>query len=344
MPLVNALRRSLLIIAATIAWLQSYADTPGAYQGWVPDYLGDSTEMRYVRHPDDYSGHVRSTLIRRLVSPAPAGAVLYVHGFNDYFFQKEMADQFNLHGYNFYAVDLRKYGRSLMSGQRAFETRDMAEYFPDLDSALVEIRNAGNHRIVLMGHSTGGLLCAYYLARRANPVKVDALVLNSPFMDWNLGKVEWLVPAISALGYVFPDIKIPQGKSTAYAESLLDSHHGEWNYRTDWKVTGSNPVTAGWVRAIDRAQDYLHSQDHPIRIPILLMYSSRSHQAEAWDPECQSADVVLDVKDIRKYGLLLGTDVTCVKVQNGLHDLFLSRPGVRKPLYAYMFKWLSAHH
>ncbi len=30
---------------------------------------------------------------------------------SDYFFQTEMADQFNQHGYDFYALDLRKYGR-----------------------------------------------------------------------------------------------------------------------------------------------------------------------------------------------------------------------------------------
>ncbi len=36
-------------------------------------------------------------------------AVLYIHGFIDYFFQTEMAEQFNQHGYDFYALDLRKY-------------------------------------------------------------------------------------------------------------------------------------------------------------------------------------------------------------------------------------------
>ena len=32
-------------------------------------------------------------------------------GFNDYFFQAEMGRQFADSGYNFYAVDLRRYGR-----------------------------------------------------------------------------------------------------------------------------------------------------------------------------------------------------------------------------------------
>ena len=37
----------------------------------------------------------------------------------------------------------------------------------------------------------------------------------------------------------------------------------------------------------------------------------------------------------------LGPDVTCVRVFGGLHDLVLSAPGVREPLYKYIFGWLA---
>ncbi|MCM1337488.1 MAG: alpha/beta hydrolase [Candidatus Amulumruptor caecigallinarius] len=328
-----------LLIVALITTLCATAQS--AYRNWVKDPLGEGFQMRYVWLADDYAGHQRCTLVRSVCADSTRRGVLYVHGFNDYFFQAEEAREFNRHGYDFYAVDLRKYGRSWLKGQKRCDARDMKEYFADIDSALMQMYRDGISRIALMGHSTGGLLCAYYMAHRANPVKIDALILNSPFLDWNLGKIEWAVPAVSAIGYLFPDLPVPQGKSTAYGESIHSSHHGEWTFDTRWKSLHSEPVSAGWVRAIDKAQNDLQHADHPIKVPILLMYSSRSHSADAWDPACKDSDVVLDVNDIKRYGVLLGTDVTCVKVVGGVHDLFLSAPAVRKALYAKVFDWLG---
>lgn len=333
----------LTIAAAHILWLQS-AFCQQTYSSWSPDILGDGLEMRYVKHHDDYSGPVQSTIIRKLCeNDSVSRGILYVHGFNDYFFNSEMADEFVDHGYDFYAVDLRKYGRSIIDGQHMFEARNLKEYFPDIDSALVTMKQSGLKEIVMMGHSTGGLIASYYLANKANPVNIDALILNSPFLDWNLGKIEWMVPAVSTVGYVFPDFPVPQSKSTAYGESLLKSHKGEWDYDTRWKLMQSPTVTAGWVRAINGAQDYLHSGGHKINIPILLMYSSKSLTVDYWTPQCQSADIVLDAGDIKKYGLLLGSNVTCVKVPGGLHDLLLSRKTIRQPLYNEIFSWLNKH-
>lgn len=333
---VRLLALTLTLITTLCASAQS------AYRNWVKDPLGDGFQMRYVHQPDDYAGHERSTIIRHLCADSTVTrGVLYVHGFNDYFFQAEEATQFNRHGYDFYAVDLRKYGRSLLPGQKRCDARDLSEYFADIDSALMQMHRDGVTRIALMGHSTGGLICSLYLARRANPVKIDALILNSPFLDWNLGKIEWAVPVVSAIGYLFPDLPVPQGKSTAYGESIHRSHHGEWDFNTRWKSLRSEPVSAGWVRTIDRAQEELHQANRPIHVPILLMFSARSHSADAWDPACRDSDVVLDVNDILRYGVLLGTDVTCVKVVGGVHDLFLSAPAVRAALYNKVFSWLT---
>ena len=52
-------------------------------QKWDKDILEDGYEYRYVNHPDDYSGKVRSTIIRKKSDCADGQAVLYVHGHND---------------------------------------------------------------------------------------------------------------------------------------------------------------------------------------------------------------------------------------------------------------------
>lgn len=114
----------------------------------------------------------------------------------------------------FYAVDLRKYGRSLLPGQKPFEVRDMTEYFADIDSALAVMKRDGVDKVVLVGHSTGGLTSSLYMAEHPDTV-VKALVLNSPFLDWNLGRIEeFAVPAVAATGKLFPGMPVKQGDST----------------------------------------------------------------------------------------------------------------------------------
>ena len=77
-------------------------------------------------------------------------------------------------------------------------------------------------------------------------------------------------------------------------------------------------------------------------IPILLMYSAESVSGHDWTTAHNRADAVLDVNDIRRYGLMLGPDVTCIRVVGGLHDLYLSSPRLRTLLYARTFAWLAS--
>lgn len=311
-------------------------------QSWSPDILGEGFEMRYVEHSSDYSKtHIRSTIIRHLADKATEDAILYIHGFNDYFFQREMAERFASDGYDFYAVDLRKYGRSLTAGQKRCQVRELDEYFADIDSAIATIKVCGHNHVILIGHSTGGLIASYYMVKHSHP-SVTALVLNSPFLDWNLGKMEHFVNLVSATGHIFPRIKISQGASTAYAESLLKEYHGEWTFNTEWKTMQSPDVDAGWVRAINKAQHYLRKHKYAISVPTLLLYSSESIDVSSWTPEANRADVVLDVSDIVKYGALLGRNITYYQVTNGMHDLILSAPNVRYPLYDYIMCWLAS--
>ena len=336
------LKRTSFTILTLLLWVAALAQDRSQ---WQPDILGDGYEMRTVDQPDDYSGKVVSTIIRKLAPDSlhTMKGVLYVHGFNDYFFQSEMGDEFVEHGYDFYAVDLRKYGRSILPGQRMFEVRNIDEYFADIDSAITVMEASGLDEVVLMGHSTGGLTVSCYLNDH-RPDIIKGLILNSPFLDWNLGWTEKFVWAVSGMGRLFPNMKISQGETTAYSESILKKDHGEWTYNTSWKLEQSPDVTAGWVRAINLAQKSLRDGKSRIDIPILLMYSSNSVTGDKWDERFNHGDAVLDVKDIKKYGSELGPHVTCVKVTGGLHDLVLSRREVRVPLYRYIFNWLKREH
>lgn len=307
---------------------------------WKTDILGDGFEMCHISRSDDYSGPVRSTVIRRCPVHAGAVAVVYIHGFSDYFLQWEMAKMFNMHGYAFYAVELRKYGRSIIKGQRMFEVRDLHEYFPDIDAAVELAICAGFDRIVIIGHSTGGLTASLYVSERKNAA-VKGLVLNSPFLDWNLpAPVKRIaIPVVSLLGRFFPQMPVKQAPDRGYAESLHQAFGGEWDYRRDWKPDIMPDPDAGWIRAIHRGQKELRRRH--IDVPVLLMRSAETVRKGDAKEKYHRADAILDVETISRFGRALGPHVTEVDFDGGLHDLVLSSHEVRRLVYETMFDWLG---
>ena len=328
-------------LLAAVAMLSYVCAVAQSY--YMPDVLGDGFEQHTFVMPDDYHGAVTATLVRRSASQETSRAVLYIHGYNDYFFQEEMARRFNDENFNFYAVDLRKYGRSLLPEHYSFEVRNLDEYFAEIDSAVQVIKNEGNTEIVLVGHSTGGLITSLYCQSRKDALPVDALILNSPFLEWNFNALyrNFLIPIVAWLGKFLPDATLSDEKEpSAYGQSLLKEYHGEWSYNTAWKKLMAQGQRFGWVRAIDQGHAQVH-KGLDIPCPILLMHSDKSTQAKSWTPDFAHSDAVLNVEHIALYGKRLGRDVTEATIVDGMHDLILSRPDVRENVYKTMFDWLK---
>jgi alpha-beta hydrolase superfamily lysophospholipase len=268
--------------------------------------------------------------------------VLYIHGFNDYFFQREMAKQFVANGYNFYALDLRKYGRSILPHQKQCNTRKIKEYYADIDTALSLILNEKNNFILLCGHSTGGLTASLYADEGRKRKFVNALWLNSPFFDMNLNVVlkRLGVPLVSSIGGMNPNIAISLGSSTLYGKSLHIDYYGEWGYNLKWKLLKSPKMKSGWVRAMYRTQHRLR-KGLKIACPVLVMHSDKSLSGNKWDEKFHHADIVLNVDDIIKYAPKLGANVTVQSIEGGKHDLILSEKPVRETVYKNLFAWLK---
>ncbi|MBX0290842.1 alpha/beta hydrolase [Hymenobacter sp. HSC-4F20] len=318
----------------------SAAATPAIYQ---PDPLGVDFDQLVLPQPPDYEGAVHAVLVRhRRKLPAPAHrAALYIHGFNDYFFQREMAAEYARHGYQFFALELRKYGRALLPHQRPNNVRDIAEYFLDLDAAFKQVQAEGWTDVVLSGHSTGGLIAALYAAHR-RPPELVALVLNSPFLELHQS---WLrrhvaVPAAVALGARWPNLPLPAGLPDTYGQSLHRAYRGHWEYNLAWKPNHVFPVNAGWLRAIRRGQARVR-RGLQITQPVLVLHSDRTTGGSAWHPDVQCTDIVLDVDHIRALAPRLGQRVTVRAVPGAVHDVFLSAPLVRTDAYQRVFAWLA---
>lgn len=296
--------------------------------------------------PDDYEGEVIATL----VDAAPAGptgqAVLYLHGYVDYFFQDHMAERFVEAGYRFYALDLRKYGRSLLPHQHQNYSWNLNEYYPEIDRAIETIRSDGNEHIVLLGHSTGGLIASLYCAEDGQGGNrrqyIDRLVLNSPFFEFNTSrfKRDFAIPFVGVVSRILPYAYKKNELSPLYAESVHQSMRGEWDYDLALKPKEGIPLYFAWLRAVRRGQKRLKRGLH-IPIPVLVLHSDRSSWEKSWNDTVTRTDAVLNVEDIKRYAPKLGQHVTVTEIPGGLHDLVLSARPVRERFFTVIFRWLA---
>jgi alpha-beta hydrolase superfamily lysophospholipase len=291
--------------------------------------------------PDD-EGEVVATLVHR-PAPDPTGrAVLHVHGFADYFFQTGAADFWCERGYDFYALDLRKYGRSLLPHQTPNFVTDLTSYYEELDLAFAAV-TADHDRVVLSAHSTGGLTVPLWASDRAVPV--SGMVLNSPWLDMHGDVItrNLAMPVLHRIGAYRSRLLVPRKVSGLYARSLHVEHEGEWPFDLAWKPLQSWPVYAGWIRAIRTGQARV-AAGLDVPGPVLVLSSARSGRASSIDdPDLYATDVVLDVEQIRRRAPMLGRHVTLSRVEGAMHDVTLSRPAVRKVVFDEVARFLTAY-
>lgn len=319
---------------------------------WIPDELGDGYEQRTIPlGPDpDGEGTVEATLVRRTPGEAYEAAVLYVHGFSDYFFQKELAEFFAERGFAFYALDLRKCGRSRREGQTGHYVSDLALYDAELEQALAMIREeTGDKPVVLSAHSTGGLILPLWLDRMnrrpggSQGAGIAGLILNSPWFD--LQGAPWMrtvgTQAIAGVARVRPKSFIKLPPTNAYGSSLHVSAHGEWEFNTAFKPLEGFPVSYGWLTAVRRGHAALH-KGLDIGVPSLVLRSSKTRFARAYSADVDDADAVLDVKQIARWAGCLGNAVTSLPITGARHDVFISKDEARKAAYAAVDTWLRA--
>jgi alpha-beta hydrolase superfamily lysophospholipase len=314
---------------------------------WSPDFLDgyETTELALpgaefaAGEPTDIE--LVATLTRKASRRIGRRAVLYLHGWNDYFFQTHLADYLGDLGYDFYAIDLRRYGRSLRPGQLRGFISDLDDYSIELDAAA-DLIAADHDLLLLMGHSTGGLIAALWASRNAN--RLEGLVLNSPWLDMQGSAIVRTLgtPVIDALGSRAPTSVIRLPDLGFNARSLHISLGGEWDYDMTLKSSPSPPIRTGWLRAILIGHQRV-AAGLRIGVPILVLASATTKFARRWDEGLRVVDSVLDVEQIAARGVRLGPHVTVVRIPEGLHDVILSAPQVRKLALEEIGRFVEAY-
>ncbi|AKV86396.1 alpha/beta hydrolase [Microbacterium sp. 1.5R] len=325
---------------------------------WIPDVLGDEFEQLTLELGEDDEGPLVATLVRAVPRDRPwwdrlRGQslplddvdVLYVHGWSDYFFQKRLARFWTSRGARFFALDLRKYGRSLRDGQTPGYITDLVAYDEDIAAALSAMGHgtgaaASPRRLVLLGHSTGGLTLSLWASR--HPETADAVILNSPWLEFQVASARPLIAPVAELQARWAPREVaPQVDLGFYTRAQQEVADPDDPVEVNllWRPAQTMAVHAGWFHAILTGHAKV-AAGLTIDAPVCVLLSARSATPTRWSEDLTRADSVLVVDDIARASLKLGPSVTVERIDGALHDVFLSRHGAREEAYRRLDRWV----
>ena len=336
---------------------------------WKPDVLGPGFECAQFPLNSDFQGAVITSLVRHISDadphalPTPTSrpqfAFLAIHGWNDYFYQRELARHISALGGAFYALDLRKYGRSHLDGQYWGYIEDLSDYDAEVHAALDAIHHdqGSDVPLVLYGHSTGGLTAALWADR--HPGALAALILNSPWIALQGAAATRLAAkgATESLRRLAPTAILPIPDSGFYHRTLTGNHldSGDlpadassdpffttgWEPNEAWRGKADFAVRAGWFNAILEGHHAV-AAGLSITAPILILTSARSVVSSTWNTDFLSADSVLTVENIWRQVPSLGASVTLIKLEGAIHDVTFSHRSVRDQAFSEIGRFLQA--
>ncbi|WP_309107372.1 alpha/beta hydrolase [Arthrobacter sp.] len=320
---------------------------------WRPDILGADFQSYSFQARGDDGTERTATLIRY----SPAGveaelrlqrrAVLFLHGWSDYFFNVELAAFWYGKGFEFFALDMHNHGRSLQEGIPGGYVADLADYDPEIAQAIGIInalgsRNSPPPSLTLMGHSAGGLVAALWVSR--HPGAARQLVLNSPWLEMHgstlVRRVAWTM--VEPIARFKPEAVLRLPERGFYWRSISNTAEGEWALDDKYRPPMAFPVRAGWLSAVLAGHAQV-ARGLGIEIPILVLLSGASANGLFWTEEMRRTDAVLDVNAIAIRALALGRSVTLERIEGGLHDVFLSPPKIREDAYVRLSRWIRGY-
>ncbi|WP_295624170.1 alpha/beta hydrolase [uncultured Corynebacterium sp.] len=318
-------------------------DSPASAPDWRPGLLGEEFPETVLELGPDPDGEtdVVATVIR-FTPPgrdpeefAARPAVLWIHGLSDYFFHEHVARSLDEAGYAFYAVDLRKCGRSRREGQRWHHITDLSLYDVDLDAATALIRSAGHPSLTPLAHSTGGLIAALWLndLRDRDPEThafIAAAVLNSPWLDlqYSRGQNAVVRLATRVMSRRAPDRLTPDKGLSGYGRSISSSADGEWDFDLTLKPITGHVKSWSWLAAVLRGHRRVR-KGLEVGVPCLVLHSDRSAVNQSWSPALDTADAVLNVEQIAARTRCLGRGARSKAIPGARHDVFLSKDHAR---------------
>lgn len=210
---------------------------------------------------------------RRWPVDAPRAAVAIVHGYAEHCGRYDhVAAMLNALGLDVFALDLRGHGRS--DGARG-HAGHYDEYLDDVRALLDEIRRSSPaRRLLILGHSNGGLITLLYSTDPAPDVM--ACIVTAPFLGTAMKVPGWKASLGRIMSTIYPKLSLPSGLPT---HGLSHDPAVVRAYETDPLVFPT--ATAGWFTAAVAAQERVRREASRISLPILVMQGTADPLVDA---------------------------------------------------------------
>ncbi len=189
--------------------------------------------------------------------------IIFTHGYGEYSKRyEEMVDFFIKNNFNVLIYDLRGHGCSKGFIGHVF---NFSEYLDDLEILIKKItKEYPKHKIILGGHSLGGLITLSFLTK--NPKNVVSSFVSSPYVQ-NGMKVSFISKAFGNLiSKISPMMTI---KNPIKAKYLNHDEKSIKEYVKDKLV--HKVVTPRWFTETNKAQENLFTTIENINIPLLVL-------------------------------------------------------------------------
>src|SRR5690606_27226831 len=148
------------------------------------------------------------------------------------------------------------------------------------------------------------------------PGRADALVLNSPWLEFQTRKVGRLVlePSIRAQAAIAPRSQLANVDLGFYVRTISSRHGGAWELDPAWRPDAGWRATPAWLAAIFAGHDRV-ARGLSIDVPILVLLSARSTPPVRWSEEMNRTDTVLDVVGVAARTPQLGRVSTLARIE-----------------------------
>jgi len=278
--------------------------------------------------------------LRIICNEKNTSCLLWISGYNDYFFHYHISDVLLQNNCDVYALSLKNYNfnvagddttNDIIKNKNLFFCDNFNDYFDNIDKAIEVInKQKCYNKKYIYGHSLGGLIAISYLHKTHDNVQnlqFNGLILNSPFFDFRLSFTFKCILYI--LSYILHPAYILRKTSLNSLNLLKEYLKNNYDIDQNRIIIGTAPIYAGLLRQMFKYQREIQKNKIQLSLPILVFMSDR---------ECEetrdmtrfplnkkiselSGDDSLSIADIEKYIMNLSYDVHRIKVKNSIHDI-----------------------
>uniref|UniRef100_A0A6B2KVZ5 Myosin motor domain-containing protein n=1 Tax=Arcella intermedia TaxID=1963864 RepID=A0A6B2KVZ5_9EUKA len=307
---------------------------------WNSDILGsDFQNIQFKLLPDGFHISPLTATLTRPQSNKARNAILYLHDFSDYFWQEDMAYNFLKNGFSFYALDLRKYGRSKDEGARPNWMEGITDYYEEVHWAISIMKAEGMEKISLGGLGFGGVIATFFSIDHPSLIQ-SLLLLNPQFTFTTKSWTKLVSNSKSWLGNINPLHKDMQF-SLLHHQSLHTEQKGKWNWDLSLKPLNGWPLYAGWVDILQKSIAELLKKNAKLQVPLLLLLSEQTFELERWDKSLQESDMFLEADKVEDIAKQLSPKLSCHRIPHAGHDILHSNPDVVQQAYSQIWSFLS---